>query len=82
VAAPRPADQPARRQGGKAARRQGGLMIDEGQKVSYPDGVQAVDGTIHIIYDYNRTPDGFVLMAAFTEEDVRAGKPVTDKGRL
>ena len=61
---------------------QGGLMIDQRKGVTYPDGVQADDGTIYIIYDYKRTPAGAVLMATFTEEDVRAGKPVTDKVRL
>jgi len=61
---------------------QGGLMIDEREKVTYPDGVQAPDGTIYIVYDYNRTPDGAVLMATFREEDVRAGEPVTDSVRL
>lgn len=61
---------------------QGGLMLDERDDVTYPDGVQAADGTIHIIYDHQRTPLGEVLMATFTEEDVRAGKPVTDKVRL
>jgi hypothetical protein len=61
---------------------QGGLMIDEREKVSYPDGVQADRGTIYIIYDYNRTPDGAVHLAAFTEKDVRAGRPVSDKVRL
>lgn len=61
---------------------QGGLTIDAREKVTYPDGVQAKDGSIYIIYDYNRTPDGTILMAVFTEEDVRAGKPVTEKTRL
>ena len=61
---------------------QGGLMLDEREKVTYPDGVQADDGTMYIIYDYNRTPHGAILMATFTEDDVRAGKPVTDKVRL
>ena len=61
---------------------QGGLMIDQRKGVTYPDGVQADDGTIYIIYDYRRTPVGAVLMATFTEDDVRAGKPVTDKVRL
>ena len=60
----------------------GGLMIDEREDVTYPDGVQAGDGRIHIIYDHQRTPLGEVLMATFTEEDVRAGKPVSDKIRL
>lgn len=61
---------------------QGGLMIDQRKGVTYPDGVQADDGTIYIIYDYKRTPAGAVLMATFTEDDIRAGKPVTDKVRL
>ena len=60
----------------------GGLMIDEREDVTYPDGVQASDGTIYLIYDHKRTPLGEVLMATFTEEDVRAGKPVSDKIRL
>jgi hypothetical protein len=60
----------------------GGLMIDEREDVTYPDGVQAKDGRIHIIYDHQRTPLGEVLMATFTEEDVRVGEPVSDKIRL
>ena len=61
---------------------QGGLMLDEREKVTYPDGVQAPDGTIYIVYDYNRTPNGEVLMATFTEDDVRAGKSISNKVRL
>ncbi|WP_145048289.1 sialidase family protein [Lignipirellula cremea] len=61
---------------------QGGLMLDERDDVTYPDGVQAADGTIHIVYDHQRTPLGDVLLSTFTEEDVRAGKSVTDKVRL
>ncbi len=57
----------------------GGLMIDEREDVTYPDGVQAMDGTIYLIYDHLRTPLGEVLMATFHEEDVRAGKQVTEK---
>ena len=60
----------------------GGLLLDEREHVTYPDGVQGEDGTIYIIYDYNRTPDGVVLMATFDEADVRAGMPVSDKVRL
>jgi hypothetical protein len=33
-------------------------------------------------YDYSRTPDGAILMAVFTEEDARAGEPVSGKVRL
>lgn len=57
-------------------------MLDERDDVTYPDGAQAADGTIHIVYDRQRTPFGEVLMATFTEEDIRAGKPVTDKLHL
>jgi hypothetical protein len=57
-------------------------MIDEREDVTYPDGVQAEDGTIYVIYDHRRTPDGIILMATFGEADVRAGRPVTDKVRL
>ena len=60
----------------------GGLMIDDRDHVTYPDGVQAADGTIYVVYDYNRTPDGVIQLAVFTEDDVRAGKPVSDKVRL
>ena len=55
----------------------GGLMIDERNPVSYPDGIQAPDGKIYIIYDHGRYPGTAreLLMAVFTEEDVIAGKP-------
>jgi hypothetical protein len=59
----------------------GGLLLDE-RASSYPDGVQAKDGIIYIIYDHKRSPEGVILMASFREEDVRAGKPVTDDVRL
>jgi len=29
-------------------------LLDGREKVTYPDGVQAQDGTIYLIYDYNR----------------------------
>ncbi|HUT93051.1 MAG TPA: sialidase family protein [Thermoguttaceae bacterium] len=61
---------------------QGGLMLDERENVTYPDGVQADDGTIYVVYDYNRTPEGVILMATFCEEDVRTGKPASAKARL
>lgn len=52
-----------------------GLLLDERGTISYPDGVQADDGRIFIIYDRNRTRDCEILMAVFTEADVAAGKP-------
>jgi len=52
-----------------------GMLLDERGTVSYPDGVQAEDGRIFIIYDRNRTTDRQILMAVFTEADVAAGQP-------
>ena len=68
---------------------QGGLLLD-GRESSYPDGIQAADGTIYIIYDHqrytlNRAGNkgvGSVVMAAFGEKDARAGRAITDKVRL
>lgn len=60
----------------------GGLMLDERLGVSYPDGQQTPDGLIRIIYDYNRVADRNILMAAFREEDVAAGKPASKDVRL
>ncbi|MFN4260957.1 MAG: sialidase family protein [Gemmataceae bacterium] len=67
----------------------GGLLLDE-RESSYPDGVQAADGTIYLIYDHQRYTlnregregVGSVVMATFHEDDVRAGRPVTDQVRL
>ena len=56
---------------------EGGLMIDERGGVSYPDGVQAPDGTVYLTYDYSRTGAKQILMATFTEADVQAGEPVS-----
>jgi len=53
---------------------QGGLMLDERTGISYPDGFQAPDSYIYISYDRNRSVDGEILMARFTEEDVLDGK--------
>jgi predicted neuraminidase len=60
----------------------GGLLLDERNGVSYPDGVQAPDGTIRIIYDFNRTKEKQILMARFTEEDVLQKRLVSPAGRL
>jgi predicted neuraminidase len=51
---------------------QGGLLLDERGKVSYPDGFQAPDGQIMILYDWNRSTDAEILLAKFREEDVLA----------
>ncbi len=58
------------------------LLLDAREGVSYPDGDQAADGTIHIIYDYQRTADREILMAAFREEDVLRGTADPAAARL
>ena len=61
-----------------------GLLLDDRAEVSYPDGFQSPDGTIHILYDWNRHTDAEILLAKFREEDVVAGKMVSPgaKGRM
>ena len=55
-----------------------GLLLDERSGVSYPDGVQAKDGLIWVTYDRDRQGLGEILLAKFKEEDVLAGKNVSD----
>jgi predicted neuraminidase len=50
-----------------------GLLLDDRAEVSYPDGFEAPDGTIHILYDWNRHTDAEILLTKFREEDVLAG---------
>jgi hypothetical protein len=49
-----------------------GLMIDDRNPVSYPDGQQTADGTIHLIWDYSRSKEQEILTTTFREEDVLA----------
>ena len=60
----------------------GGLMIDERVGVSYPDGVEGDDGVVRVVYDFERRGNmeggKSVHMARFTEEDIFAGRPVSD----
>jgi predicted neuraminidase len=59
-----------------------GLLLDQRSGVSYPDGVQAEDGVIWIVYDRDRQGAGEILLARFCEEDAAAGKDVSGKVRL
>jgi len=61
---------------------QGGLMLDERSGISYPDGVQAPDGTLYISYDRNRATDGEILLARFTEADILARQVTGPKSKL
>jgi predicted neuraminidase len=58
------------------------MLLDPRDQVSYPDGFQAPDDTIHIIYDRERVGAKEILLASFTEEDTRAGKPTSSACRL
>jgi hypothetical protein len=55
----------------------GGLLLDERSHVSYPDGVEAEDGRIFVIYDYERHGAKEILWAVFREEDVLEGRIVS-----
>jgi len=54
-----------------------GLMLDRRYHLSYPDGTQAPDGRIYVVYDHGRYPGTAreILMAVFTEAAVLAGEP-------
>lgn len=54
-----------------------GLLLDERDGVSYPDGAQDKDGLIWIVYDRDRKGAGEILLARFREEDAAAGKNVS-----
>jgi predicted neuraminidase len=60
----------------------GGLLIDDRLVVSYPDSDQGADGTLYVIYDYNREQDREILLARFTEQDVLARRLVSPVSRL
>lgn len=51
----------------------GDLLIDEREQVSYPDVAVADDGTIHIIYDFQRYHSRHILHVQLTEEQIRRG---------
>ena len=56
----------------------GGLTLDPRANVSHPDFSQAPDGSVCVIWDRDRGKSGEILFARFTEEDVRAGKYVSE----
>jgi len=60
----------------------GGLVVDERDGVSYPDGVQGPDGTVYLVYDYQRKGAKQILMATFAEEDVSRGTPYSGGARM
>jgi hypothetical protein len=59
-----------------------GLLLDERNNVSYPDIAQAPNGDIYVHYDRERTGAAEILFARFREEDVKAGKLVSQNAAL
>ena len=58
------------------------LVIDTRSSTSYPDAVEDAEGNIYIIYDCTRTARGQIVMAKITEQDIVAGKLVTEGSKL
>lgn len=59
-----------------------GLILDERNQVSYPDGGQANDGTIYVTYDFDRYGAKEIYVARFNEEDLETGSIVSKNGKL
>ena len=60
----------------------GGLVLDDREMVSYPDGQQVADGSIWIIHDQGRYTGGEIIASRITEEDIAAGKLVSPNSKL
>lgn len=58
------------------------MLLDERNQTSYPDFIQHPDGSIAAIYDHDRYEGGEILLARFSEEDIRAGKIVSPNSRM
>lgn len=49
------------------------LLLDARENVSYPDADQTSDGTIHVVFDRERTGAKDILYCRFTENDLLKG---------
>jgi predicted neuraminidase len=60
------------------------MLLDERNRVSYPDATQAPDGRILIAYDLGRyqPAEKAVLVSILREEDIRAGKVASKDARM
>ena len=47
-----------------------GLELDGRDNVSYPDAVQAPDGTIYAVHDCERHALGEIVLNVFTEDEI------------
>lgn len=52
-----------------------GLELDSRDNVSYPDAVQAPDGSIYSVHDCDRQGPGEIVLSVFSEEDIIAESP-------
>jgi AraC-like DNA-binding protein/predicted neuraminidase len=59
-----------------------GLLLDERDNISYPDGTETPDGTIYIVYDRERRKDMEILLAVFKEVDMMQGSCISPESRL
>lgn len=59
------------RDGGKSWPHQ--LLLDARENVSYPDADQTADGSIHVVFDRERTGAKDILYCRFTENDLIKG---------
>ena len=60
----------------------GRLMLDERVAVSYPDGAQDERGNVYVVHDRDRYGAREILMSRFTEDDILAGRLVSEGSRL
>lgn len=60
----------------------GGLVLDQRTDISYPDIAELPDGTIVVSYDHQRSALGEILIARFTESDVRQAEARSPMGAL
>ncbi len=59
-----------------------GLMLDDRNGISYPDGQQTADGTIYLIWDHSRSKEQEIVMTTFREEDVLAASDEATAARV
>ena len=57
---------------------QGGLLLDGRTNVSDPDGAEDENGNHYIIHDFDRYGAREILLSKISEDDILAGKLVTD----
>ncbi len=58
------------------------LLLDSRYPVAYPDGFVDADGKAYVVYDRERYGDKEIHLAVFREEDIVAGRCVTEGARL